>query len=108
MNIGIKPGDNDYAPKISTSGVISQSPGTVNALTRISNIFGRLASLFFITMWGSFILAGAYTVKSGFSIHKANTLRREEIMKELLSSSRNLDEDFEFASIGVLLNEFYY
>jgi hypothetical protein len=74
----------------------------------ISSLLKALADIFLGIMWGSLVLAGAHTVRSGFSIHKANTLRREEIMKQLMSSKRNLKEDFEFASIGALLNEFYY
>jgi hypothetical protein len=59
-------------------------------------------------MWGGIIAAGIGVVKTSIHVHKANTLRREEIMKQLMSSKRNLEEDFEFVSIGALLNEFYY
>jgi hypothetical protein len=109
MNINLTSGgDKDYAPMIDMTGKINQSSAANKALARISGILGSLAALFFSTMWGSLILSGTQLIKSGFSMHKASTLRREEIMKQLMSSKRNLKEDFEFVSIGALLNEFYY
>jgi hypothetical protein len=49
---------------------------------------------------------GAFGI--GSALLKANTIRRDEIVRELLNSKKALKEDFEFISIGALLNEIYY
>jgi hypothetical protein len=72
------------------------------------SVLRNFSSAFFAVMCGSLIATGAALIKAGVHVHGANVMRREEIMKQLLSSKRNLKEDFEFASIGALLNEFYY
>lgn len=72
-----------------------------------ASLLSVLASICFGAMWGSLIVAGISGIRSGISAHKANTIRREEIMKELLNSKKNLKEDFEMLSIGIALNEAY-
>ena len=62
--------------------------------------------LLFGAMWGGIIVAGIGVIKTSIHAHKANILRREEIIKQLMSSERNLEEDFEMLSIGILLKEY--
>jgi hypothetical protein len=59
-------------------------------------------------MCGSLIMVGIGAFGISSALLKANSIRRDDIVRELLNSKKALKEDFEFVSIGALLNELYY
>lgn len=63
----------------------TQSKTSFN-FSAISTILSSLASLFFGIMWGSLIVAGVQTVKGVRNMHKANVMRRDELMNSLLKN----------------------
>lgn len=81
----------------STSGSVNGTVnGTINAtstnksggalLSLAATLLSSLASLFFGVMWGSLIVAGVQTVKGVRNMHKANVMRRDELMNSLLKN----------------------
>ena len=69
-----------------------------NSLSIISSVFATLSSLIFGAMWGSIILAGVSAARGLRQAHKANVVRRDEIIGELLKNkdTRDLKECLEF------------
>jgi hypothetical protein len=78
-----------------------------NIISIAAGFLSSLASEFIKVMSGSLIMVGIGAFGIGSALLKANSVRRDEIVRELLNSKRALKEDFEFISIGALLNEFY-
>ena len=64
----------------------------------ITTALSALTSILFSAMWGSIIIAGVSAVRGIRSAHKANVIRRDEIMSELLKNKdkRDLKECLEF------------
>lgn len=83
--------------EIGRTETYSRTESTLN-FPVISTILTSLASLFFGVMWGSIILAGVNAAKGVRSMHKANVVRRDEIMGELLKNRdvKNLKECLQF------------
>ena len=73
------------------------------SLSRVADIMSVLCSILFGAMWGLLITSGISTVRTISKAHKANVIRREEILKQLLSDRKTLKEDFASEIYGVLL-----
>jgi len=67
--------------KVSAGATIGQK--TANAFNLMSGVLASIAGILFGAMWAGIIVAGVSTVRGVLSFHKANTLRRDEIMAEL-------------------------
>ena len=72
----------NYGGNFGTSTVTSMR-GEIGS--KLAATFASISSLLYTTMWGSIIIAGISVVKGVLSLHKANTIRRDEIMDELKS-----------------------
>ena len=62
-------------------------------LLSVASVFSVLTSILFGAMWGSLIVAGIHGARAGISVHKANVLRRDEILQQL-KSKRDLKEEY--------------
>lgn len=62
---------------------ITSSPQMMKTLSGATSILSVLSSVLFGAMWGGIIIAGISVVKGLRSAVKAQTLRRDEIIKEL-------------------------
>lgn len=68
-------------------GTVTNKTGLA-ILSVASTIISSLASLFLGVMWGSLITAGIQGIKAGYNAHRANTMRREEILQQLMAAKK--------------------
>ena len=54
----------------------------------IATALSALTTILFGAMWGSLIVAGVQGVKAGYHAHKANVMRREEILQQLMAAKK--------------------
>jgi hypothetical protein len=79
-------GTNSY--DLGADKLLAQSNNLRNQANVLSAVLPLLTSVLFGAMWGAIIISGVSAVKGLRSAAKAQTLRRDEIIKELLNKNK--------------------
>jgi len=83
QNIGIEARTVGKRPGVSAGFEARVADATANKIVSAAGAIASLSGLTYATMWAGIIVAGVATVKGVLSLHKAITIRRDEIMAEL-------------------------